>query len=287
MRNIVISSMTAGLLLGLMPLAARAKDGPAAPPDQSRAFALAYTLRSCDLRAMAFTQSVKRLKLVDDDLAAGAEVGHLSTEASKLRHTQAIAYDQVARLLTKMGAPGTLQAWAAQTAAALAAPLAYSEEAQSVAKTEPGTALVLAELDELQAVKTAANAKQPTLAAWLKLNGGPLAVWTADVGGFAADLHAAMTSSGQGTPALGTARRLLQKAPLGAPSGAREALAGLIPRGGGNLQSLATAPPPNVSPQKMSGLLENLLGIYVPRKPVEKMDQAGPAGRQDKAEGRG
>lgn len=278
MKTIFTYVGSACLLLGLAPLAAQAKDGPVVPPDQSRAFALAYTLRSCDLRAVAFTQSVKRLKLVEDDQAAGAEVVHLSAEAPKLRHTQAVAYDQVARLLTKMGAPGTLQAWAAQTSAALAAPLAYSDEAQSLAKTEPGTALVLAELDELQAVRTTANAKQPALAAWLKLTGGPLAVWTADVGGYTADLHMAAISPGQGALPLGTARRLLQHAPPGAPAATREDLAGLVPRGGGNLQSLATVPPPNVSPAKMRGLMEHLLQIYVPRKPTESTARAGGNG---------
>ena len=47
--------IAAGLALLLPPLAARAQSALVVAPAQSRAFALGYTLRACDLRAVAFT----------------------------------------------------------------------------------------------------------------------------------------------------------------------------------------------------------------------------------------
>ena len=251
------------LLLGLTPSAARAQPAPAVPAAQSRAFALGYTLRACDLRAIAFTSSVKGLKDVDD-IQTAPEVALLSREATALRHTQAVSYEQITSLLTKMGGPATLRAWASKAAANLAAPPAYGAEEQSLAKSEPDTAAVLATLDEITALKTDADARLPTLAAWLGTSGGPLSVWTAEVGTYAADLRAAATTPGQAVPPLRAARRLLQSAPPGAPPAARAVLTAMAPPGG-NLGDLATVAPQPNSPEKMSGLFESLLAVYVPR----------------------
>ena len=284
MRSCVFCALAAGLAVGFPPVAARAQSVPSVPAAQSRAFALGYTMRACDLRAVAFTRSVKGLRRVDDD-QAGPEVARLSRQAAALRHTQAVSYSQIAGLLAKMGGPEPLRAWASQAAAKLSAPPAFSAESQSLAKSEPDTAAVLAALDEIRALKTDADARLPVIAAWLKASGGPLSVWTAEVGTYAADLRAA-ASPGQAAPPLGAARRLLRVAPPGAPTAARADLAAMIPRGG-NLGDLAAVPSRAIAPEKMSRLSEHLLAVYVPRRPVEKMDQAGPAGRQDKGEGRG
>ena len=263
MRTSYTYTAAACLLLGLAPLAARAQSAPAVPAAQSRAFALGYTMRACDLRAIAFTRSVKGLKDIEDDQTA-AEVARLNREATALRHTQAVSYEQISSLLTKMGGPAPLRAWASKAAADLAAPPSYGAEAQSLAKTDPDSAAVMATLDEITALKTDADTRLPTLAAWLNAGGGPLSVWTAEVGTYAADLRASATTPGQGTPPLSAARRLLQTAPPGAPALTRAYLAAMAPRGG-NLGDLATVSPQPVSPEKMNGLFESILAVYVPR----------------------
>ena len=263
MKRALMPVAITGFLITLAPMTARA-----VPPAQAQAFLIGYTLRTCDLRALAFTQAVKALKDVDSDQTAGAEVARLSRRAGRLRRAQAGAYRQAAKAMTKLNAPKTLQDWASQTAEGLDADLAYSQDAKELRKTEPDTALVLAELDELQAVKAAANARQPALAAWLKLTGGTIAVWTADLGSYAADLHS------PAPPPVGVARRLLQRAPKGASSEVRGDLSELLPRGGGNLQALATIAPTGVSSEKRSRVYEKLLDIYQARPQAEKLDAA-------------
>ena len=262
MKAIFAHAAVACLLLGPAPLAAQGQSA-AVPVAQSRAFALGYTMRACDLRAIAFTRSVKGLKNVADD-QAGAEVARLNREATALRHTQAVSYEQIFSLLVKMGGPESLRLWASKAAAHLSAPPAYGAEAQSLAKREPDTAAVLATLDEITDLKTDANAHLPILAAWLNTSGGPLSVWTAEVGTYAADLRADASAPGLGTPPLRAARRLLRAAPRGAPALTRASLAAMVPRGG-NLGDLGTISPRPASPEKMSGLFESLLAVYVPR----------------------
>jgi len=256
-------TLAAGLVLLLPPLTSHASSAPTVPPAQSRAFALGYTLRACDLRAIAFTRSVKGLKDVDD-AQEGAEVARLGREATALRHTQAISYGQISGLLTKMGAPAPLRAWASKAAAGLAGPLPYGEEARALATREPDSAAVMAALDEVSGLKTGADARLPMLAAWLSTADGPLSVWTTEVGTYAADLRAAASAPGSGAPPAPSARRLLRTAPPGAPAATRADLAALIPRGG-NLGDLATVSPLAVSPETLSSLFENLLAVYVPR----------------------
>lgn len=255
--------ITAGLALLLPLMEARAQAAPAVAPAQSRAFALGYTLRACDLRAVAFTRSVKGLKDIGDD-QEGPEVSRLSREATALRHTQAVSYGQISGLLTRMGAPAPLRAWASKGAAGLAGPPPYGEEARALAKREPDAAAVMATLDEITSLKTDADVQLPLLAAWLNTTDGPLSVWTAEVGTYAADLSAAASAPDQGTPPVPAARRLLRTTPKGAPRATRADLAALIPRGG-NLGDLATVSPRAVSPQTLSGLFESLLAVYVPR----------------------
>lgn len=261
MRTPII--LAAGLALLLPPLAARAQSAPAVPPAQSRAFALGYTMRACDLRAIAFTRAVKGLKDVDD-AQEGAEVARLGREATALRHTQSVSYGQISGLLAKMGAPAPLRAWASKAAAGLAGPPPYGEEARALTRSAPDSAAVMATLDEISGLKTNADAHLPLLAAWLTTTDGPLSVWTAEVGTYAADLRAAASAPGSGTPPVPTARRLLRTAPPGAPAATRADLAAMVPRGG-NLSDLATVSPLAVSPQTLSGLFESLLAVYVPR----------------------
>ncbi len=250
--------LAAGLLLLPGGWSARAEDVPPVPRAQMQTFALAYTLRTCDLRAQKFVQSVKALKDAEDDAAAGAEVVHLSKQAANLRRRQAAAYTQIASLLDQMDAPPALRRWSAQTAASLTAPLLYSTDAQALAKTEPDSAATLAEIVEVQAVKAQADMQQPSLNAWLTLTGGKLSLWTADVGTYAAGLDAAK----QLPPSPDTARRLLLSAPAGAPSEVRGDLSELVPRGGGNLQALATVAPAAASPRKMTEVAEKLRMAY-------------------------
>ncbi len=256
------------LVLALSALTARAQSAPAVPAAQARAFALGYTMRACDLRAIAFTRSVKDLKDMEGD-QAGAEVARLSREATALRHTQAVSYGQISGLLTKMGGPEPLRAWASKAALGLGGPPPYGEEARTLAKGDPDSAAVMATLDEITALKTDADTRLPMLAAWLNTGGGgPLSVWTAEVGTYAADLRAAATAPGQGPPPLSAARRLLQTAPQGAPALTRAYLAAMVPRGG-NLGALATVSPQAAAPEKMNGLFESILAVYVPRRAPE------------------
>ena len=265
-----LGPFAAGLLLGTMNSAARAADAPAVPPEQTRVFALAYTLRACDLRAQDYVEAVQALKTAPDDAAAGAETARRSRETPKLRRIQAVAYAQAARLLGRMGAPPAVRDWAVQTAALLNAPLVYSREARDMAKTEPDSAQVLAELNELEGVRVSSDEQQPARAVWLKLTGGAVALWTADVGSFEADLHRASVTPGPSRLIGKAALRLLLKAPPSTPSSARSELSELVPAGGGNLQDLPVTLPQVTPREKISRAYAALMGIYVPGKPLER-----------------
>lgn len=270
MTNPAARALAAVLLLGLAPLASQAKDAPVVPPEQSRAFALGYTLRSCDLRAQDYVEAVQALKTVGDTDAANAETARRSRETSKLRRTQAVAYAQATRLLGRMGAPPAVQTWAAQTATRLDAALVYDREARDMARTDADAGRVLAELNELQEVRGLSDAQKPALAVWLKVGSGTVAIWTADVGSFTADLHRAAATPGPSRLLGKAALHLLLKAPPETPSGARSALSELVPTGGGNLRNLATVLPDAVPREKISRVYAGLMGIYVPGKPSEK-----------------
>ena len=75
-----LPAAAACLLLGLAPLAVRAKDTPTVPPEQSRIFAMGYTLRACDLRAQDYVEAVQALKTIGDNDAANAETARRSRE---------------------------------------------------------------------------------------------------------------------------------------------------------------------------------------------------------------
>ena len=254
-----------GLLLALTPLAAHAKDAPAVSPIsrvQGQAFGLGYALRAADLQAVAYAKSMQALNETTDPQVRGAEVAHFSSEIAPLRRSEAASYTQVAALLTQMGAPASLRAWATQSAAKLAAPLVYTGDAKKLQKTEPDTAAVLSELVEIQSVKAAADAQQTPMTLWLELTGGQVSSWSADVGGYAAELHHAPSGTAPSRLSSVTAQVLLLHAPAGAPAETRESLANLIPSGGGNLQNLATLAPPNVTADKISHVYDTLLTLY-------------------------
>jgi len=256
-----------------IPTAAIAQDQVPPPSIQTQSFTLAYTLRNCDLNAERFVHSVKALKDVEDDKTAGVEVARLSHQAADLRHRQATAYAQVAQLLKQMAAPAPLSQWASKTAESLESPLAYSSDAAALKKTEPDTATVLAEIDEIRALKTVADGQQPSLDAWLKLTGGSLALWTSQVGSYTADLHAATQTAAYLSPPYGLARLLLQSAPAEAPSEVRGDISELVPRGGGNLQDLITVAPTAFSTEKMTRISDKLLEYYRARKLSEILDK--------------
>ena len=266
----------AGLLLFASGMA-QAKDAapvPGVSRTQSQAFALGYALRTADLRAVAYTKSVETLKDVSDSQVAGAEVARFSDDVPKLRHAEAVSYSQASALLSQMGAPLTLRQWAAQSAAALNAPLTYSKDAQKLAKTEPGTAAVLAELVEIQAVKSRSDAQQTPMTLWLELIGGKVTPWTADVGAYAAELHGASQATASRRLPSVTAQLLLRHAPANAPAAARESLATLIPTGGGNLQNLSPLAPANVTPEKITHVYETLLTIYNAESQAQTLDKS-------------
>jgi len=252
----------AGLLLTVATSPASAQTTSTVPRAATQAFALGYSLRACDLRAQAFVASVKTLQDVDDDKLAGAEVKHLSRRAVNLRRHQAEGYTQIAGLLERMDAPPPLRHWSAQTATLLAAPLVYPAEAQALVKTEPDTASTLAELSEITVVKAQANARQPSLSTWLKLTGGRLALWNAEVGSYTADLRVAGEPGANPSVLSHTAQHLLLSAPAGASSDVRGNLSELVPGGGGNLQSLATLAPANLTPQRMAKIARKLIADY-------------------------
>ncbi len=263
--------------LALLPVAAHAKDAAPAPGVtrmQAQAFKLAYALGTADLQAVAYTKSVERLQGVSDPQVAGAEVAHFSSEVSPLRRARAAAYAQASALLAQMGAPLSVRAWAAQSAARLSAPLAYSKDNRQQAKTDPNTAAVSAELEEITALRSLADAQQTPLALWLVLAGGKAVPWTAEVGTYAAELHrASETTSPSPLPGI-TARVLLRSAPPGAPAVTRESLATLIPSGGGNLQNLATIAPADITSGKIAHVYETLLTLYGAESQAETLDKS-------------
>ena len=266
------------LSLALLPLAAQAKapqQAPNVPRVQAQAFGLGYALRAADLSAVAYAQTVQSLKNVTDPQVAGAEVAHFSSDIPRLRRSQAASYTLTASLLTQMGAPASLRAWAAQSAATLNAPLVYPKDAQKLAKTEPDTAQVLAELAEIQNIKAAADAEQSPLTLWLSLVGGRAAPWNADIGAYTAELRR-VSLAGPPPPRLSsvTAQLLLRQAPTAAPAAARDSLAALIPQGGGNLQNLATLAPANVTPAKVARAADSLLSLYGASAEADALDKS-------------
>ena len=264
----------AGLLLAPV---ANAKDAAPAPDIsrvQARAFALAYALRTADLQAVAYTKSVQQLKEVSDPQVAGVEVAHFSSEVPRLRHAEASSYTVTAAMLSQMGAPASLRAWAAQSAATLNAPLVYTSDAKKMAKTEPNTAAVLAELVEIQDIKAASDAQQTQMTLWLELIGGKVTPWSADVGAYAAELHRASHAASPSPLSSITARILLRHAPPGAPAATRESLATLIPSGGGNLQNLATIAPANITSDKITHVYETLLTLYNAEGQAQTLDKS-------------
>jgi len=261
-------ALIALLAVGICPLPARAGQGAQtgqaadiAPPGQRRAFALGYALRAGEDGPTALLAAVKKLKDVDDDSLAGVDVSRLSRAVPDSRQRQQAAYHALSLLLAGMGAPATLRDWAAGTDAGLTAPLSFSAEEASLAKTEPDTALLLARLDEVRAVRSTTGARKPLLSAWLKLSGGGTALWTADAGRYAYDLSVDAASHGTSGRAATGARLLLARAPLDSPDAVREALAALVPRGG-NLQNLATVPAGGLTTEQRAGILELILGAY-------------------------
>ena len=265
------------LFLALLPLAAHAKTPPplpGVPKIQAQAFGLGYALRTADLRAVTYTKSVRSLKGVTDPKLAGAEVTQLSSAVLKLRRSQAASYVLTSSLLTQMGAPPTLQSWASKSAATLSAPLVYSKDALKLARTEPDTAAVLAELGEIQSIKAASESQQSPLTLWLGLIGGKAAPWNADVGAYTADLRRAVSASGPSRLTSVQAQALLRHAPAEAPAAVRDSLAALIPQGGGNLAGLATLAPANVTPAKITHTVETLLTLYGASAEAETLDKS-------------
>ncbi|MGI4790854.1 MAG: hypothetical protein ACRYFS_18640 [Janthinobacterium lividum] len=250
----------------LMPGIAQAKDAAPTTPGvtrvQTQAFQLGYALRVADLRAVAYTKSIEALKEVSDTQLAGAEIAHFSDDVPQFRRTQASSYARTAALLNQMGAPQSMRLWAVQSAAMLNAPLVYSKDAQKLAKTEPDTAAVLAELVEIQAIKADAVRQQTPMTLWLEITGGKVTPWTADVGAYTAELSRVSHAITPSPIASVTARLLLLNAPTGAPAATRESLATLIPSGGGNLQNLATMAPSSITSGKITHVYETLLTIY-------------------------
>ena len=228
---------------------------------------------------MLIPAPVQSLKGVSDPKTAGAEVAHLSAAVPKLRQTQAAAYTQAAALLTQGGAPESLRTWASGTAAALAAPLAYPKDAEKLAKTEPDTAAVLAELAEIRRLKAAADAQQTRLTLWLTLTGGKTAPWSAEVGAYTAELRRASSANGPSRVSSAAALALLRRAPADSPSAARSALAGLTPSGGGNLQALATLAPANVTRAKVAYAAEALLTLYGAAGEADALDKTGTSSK--------
>lgn len=264
-------------LLALLPAAAQAKDAPAVPDIsrvQAQAFKLGYALRAADLQAVAYTKSIQSLKDVSDPQVAGAEVAHFSSEVTPLRRSQAASYTVAASLLTQMGAPVPVRAWAAQSAATLNAPLVYTSDAQKMARTEPIAAAVSAELTEIRQIKAAADAQQTPMTLWLELTGGKTVPWSADVGAYTAELHRASRDVSPSPLSSVTARILLRHAPPGAPAATRESLAALIPSGGGNLRNLATIAPANVTSAKITHVYETLLTLYGAQSQAEMLDKS-------------
>jgi len=264
------------LLLLLLPNAVQARGHQQAttltPKGQAQAFALSYALRDANAQALRFTQAVKTLKDVDDDQTAGAEVAHLAEQAARLRKTEAECYAQAARLLSSMGAAPDLRAWAGQAASGFRAPLILEDDAKQLAKAEPATATVLAELKELRAVKETADAHQSALTTELKLSGDKDALWAADMGSLAADLDLSARGETQTAISVLSVRRLLQAAPSGTPFDVLESLALLAPRGG-NLQFLATVSTVKVPPQEREQALKTFLRAFDARKLAEALDK--------------
>jgi hypothetical protein len=275
LSNPTLLLLAAALLLLTLPAQAKGT-APALEISriQAQAFGLGYALRTADLQAVAYTKSIQQLKDVSDPQVAGAEVAHFSSEVLRLRRAEAASYTLTASLLSQMGAPASLRLWATQSVAALNAPLVYSNDAKKLAKTEPDTAAVSAELTEIQEIKAAADAQQTPMTLWLELTGGKVTPWTANVGAYAAELHRASHAASPSPLSSITARILLRHAPPGAPAATRESLATLIPSGGGNLQNLATIAPANITSDKITHVYETLLTLYNAEGQAQTLDKS-------------
>ena len=274
MKCSYFSRVGLALLFGLLPLAAQAKETSLSVPEQARIFTLALTLRACDLHAQNYIETVQSLKAITDDDAANAEVKTLSRDTPKQRRSQADGYAQAAKMLARMGAPPAIQTWAMDAAAHFKASLLYDDEAKQMAKTEPDAGQVMAELNELESANASAASQQAQIAIWLKLSGGSVALWTADVGAYAGDLRRAAALPGSSRLLGRAALRLLLKAPAGSPSGVRGDLADLVPAGGGNLQDLAIVIPEATPREKIRRVYSKLVDDYDARKMAEALDKS-------------
>lgn len=244
----------------------------ASPRTQTRIFALALTLRACDLRSQDYIETIQSLQTIDDTEALNSQIKNSSREAARLRHTQSDAYALAAQMLTRLGAPTNLQEWAIQTAARFKAPLVYDDTARKMAKNEPESGLVMAELGELESVNAASAAQQPALGLWLNLTGGAVAVWTADIGSYAADLRRADLLAGQSHLLGHAALRLLLKAPSDSPSAIRGDLSELAPKSRGNLSDMATVLP-SVPHERAQRIYTKLVDDYDAKTQVEGLDK--------------
>ena len=276
MRRILWQKYTPLVGLLLFPIAAQAKSKniEVMPKAQTQAFALGYALGTCNVCAEVFIHSVVNLKKIDDPQAANDEIVALSRQIPLLRQAQALAYGQAAKLLTGQNATvNNLRTWAIQSSLRFSGDLLYSPEERKIARTDSSTATVLAELDELQAMRTDADAHHSKLSLWMRVSARAPGVWSSEIGAYAAGLDARITDASVAPlPSTAATQSLLDTAPVGTPAPIVAALTSLLPPGG-NLRGLATVPPQNVSVQKLNHAYQILMTAFDARKLADALDK--------------
>lgn len=246
----------------LLPLPTLSPAPASSAAAQAQMFALGFALQTPVAQSEVFLADVKKLQLTQPGEDAALSTALLARQAKDLRGTELRAYQASAHMLHALGAPQSLQTWAAGTVRLLSQPQIVSAEARPYLKSDPATATILATIDEAEAVKIIADRSSASLQTWLKLSQGGAGVWTQTVGRLAAGMQASAT---QGQPFLlprETVRRLRASAPPGAPLAVLRALSALVPRGKGNLSSLIRLSDVSVPAEQIAPAAQSLLEAY-------------------------
>lgn len=260
-------------LLPAMAMAAP-KPGAAMPNNHAQAFQLGFALQTPATQTEEFLQAVKRLKDIGGDAQnASSAVAKLAKQSEALRGIEARSYGQASLMLHAMGAPPSIQTWAATSEKRLAGPLILSKESKKYARADPNTAAVMAAIDEAQAIKNSNDGQMSSITQWLKLSQGTDALWAFAVGGLAAGMHSAVAAKESLALSRSDIMRLRYSAPTGTASNILSALSSLSPKVG-NLAGLVRLPATEFSAKELQGPQAAILRAYSAENLANIIDKA-------------
>jgi hypothetical protein len=234
------SALFLGAALSLLLGSPAARAAAADPAAQRDCFRAQYLMRLPNFQSQQFIADVASLqKDIDNSVTPTVDrIAGLRQEADTLRQSEQHDSSRLAVLFTNMGAPKILKAWVAAQETQLSQSAAMTKEEQALDKSDPNTAIILATMDECDAVKTATDAQLPSLGAWLHVSYGPSGLWAADVGELTASLEVSSVAGQAPRLAANLPGHLAASAPAGTPSPVLAALTLLIVPTG-NLSGLA------------------------------------------------